>query len=263
MPNHRPSSQVPPSRARFRSSWVAVVVVASLLLGVCAWLVISDAPVYRFLMRLYLDKHFMAATLRQWGVLAPLVFIVIQALQVIIAPIPGEVTGLLGGFIFGQWLGFFYSTLGLTAGSLFAFWVGRRLGAPYVRRLVSSQVWERMGFIVEAEGAILCFIIYVIPGLPKDIVCYLFGISPMPLWVFALVSGVGRIPGTWVLSAQGAHVESGDYIYVFLISAICAAVALPLYYYRHRLVGWLRGRRAGKSGAGPYAERLDRDKADP
>src|SRR2546425_326073 len=96
----------------------------------------------------------MAATLRQWGVLAPLVFIVIQALQVIIiAPIPGEVTGLLGGFIFRQWLGFFYSTLGLTAGSFFAFWVGRRLGAPYVRRLVSSRCGSGMGFIVEAEGA--------------------------------------------------------------------------------------------------------------
>src|SRR5256884_3654680 len=178
MPNHRASPQVPPSRARFRSSWVAVVVVASLLLGVCAWLVISGAPVYRFLIQLYVDKTFMAATLRQWGVLAPLIFIVIQALQVIIAPIPGEVTGLLGGFIFGQWLGFVYSTLGLTAGSLFAFWVGRRLGAPYVRRLVSSPGLERLGVIGEAGGAIPCFVIYLIPGLPEDIVCYLFRISP-------------------------------------------------------------------------------------
>src|SRR5438132_5152199 len=188
MPNHLASAQVPPSRARFRSSWVAVVVVASLLLGACAWLVISGAPVYRFLIRLYLDKTFMAATLRQWGVLAPLGFIVIQALQVVIAPIPGEVTGLLGGFIFGQWLGFFYSTLGLTAGSLFAFWVGRRLGAPYVRRLVSSQVWERIGFTVQAEGALLCFVIYVFPGLLNDFVCSLFGISAMPCWIFADVS---------------------------------------------------------------------------
>jgi len=228
-----------PSRARFLSSWVAGVVVTLLLLGVCAWLVISDAPVYRFLMRLYLDKHFMAATLRQWGVLAPLVFIVIQALQVIIAPIPGEVTGLLGGFIFGQWLGFFYSTLGLTAGSLFAFWVGRRLGAPYVRRLVSSQVWERIGFIVEAEGAILCFVIYLIPGLPKDIVCYLFGISPMPFWIFAVVSTIGRMPGTWALSAQGAKAAAGKYIELLLLTAVIAAIALPLYYYRSRIVSWL------------------------
>jgi len=68
-----------------------------------------------------------------------------------------------------------------------------------------------MGFLVEAEGAILCFIIYLIyliPGLPKDIVCYLFGVSPMPFWVFAVVSTLGRMPGTWALS-QGAKAAAG------------------------------------------------------
>src|SRR5206468_2459693 len=187
-------SRVTPSRAWTRRSLIIVVGVSALALGLCAWLIVTDAPAYRFVVRVYEDKQLMHAMLDRWGVWAPVVFIAVQALQVIIAPIPGEVTGLLGGFVFGQWLGFFYSTLGLTAGSLFAFWVGRRLGAPYVRRLVSSQVWERIGFIVEAEGAILCFVIYLIPGLPKDIVCYLFGISPMPFWIFAVVSTIGRMP---------------------------------------------------------------------
>ena len=95
---------------------------------------------------------------------------------------------------------------------------------------------------MEAEGAILCFIIYLIPGLPKDIICYLFGISPMPLWLFALLSGLGRMPGTWVLSAQGAHVETGHYLELVVVSAIFAAIALPLYYYRNRMVGWVRRR---------------------
>jgi len=102
--------------------------------------------------------------------------------------------------------------------------VGRRgssrrwLGAHYVRTLVSQETWDKMGFIVEAEGAILSFIIYLIPGLPKDMVCYLFGMSPMPLWVFTLVSTLGRIPGTWVLSAQGAHTGAGDYLEVILLT---------------------------------------------
>jgi len=130
----------------------------------------------------------------------------------------------------------------LGAGSLFAFWVGRRLGAPYVRRLVSSQVWERMGFIVEAEGAILGFIIYLIPGLPKDIVCYLFGISPMPFWIFAVVSTIGRMPGTWALSAQGAKAAAREYIALLLLTAIIVAIALPLYYHRSRIVSWLQRR---------------------
>ncbi|HYB43716.1 MAG TPA: TVP38/TMEM64 family protein [Candidatus Methylomirabilis sp.] len=236
----------------------AVLVAA---VGYCAWLVYTDAPAYRLLVRLYVDKKYLKSTLRQWGILAPVLFMMLQALQVIISPIPGEATGFLGGYLFGEWLGLLYSTIGLTIGSVISFMIGRWLGVHYVRNLVSKETWDRLGFIVEAEGAILCFIIFLIPGLPKDMMCYLFGISPMPLWVFAVVSGLGRIPGTWVLSAQGAHVETGNYFQVILISAVCAAIALPLYYYRHRIVAWLRGRQV-KEGGPPYAGGLDRDKAD-
>jgi len=226
-----------------RHRWAIAVGIATLIVGYCAWLVVSDAPSYRFFVRLYVDKHFLKQTLREWGLLAPVIFIVLQALQVIIAPIPGEVTGILGGFLFGEWVGLLYSTIGLTLGSVAAFGVGRWLGAHYVRTLVSQETWDKMGFIVEAEGAILCFIIYLIPGLPKDMVCYLFGISPMPLWVFALVSTLGRIPGTWVLSAQGAHTAAGNYLQVILLTTIVVGVALPLYYYRNQIIRWFQGKR--------------------
>ena len=221
---------------------IIAAAITAVIVGYCLWLVLTDAPAYRFLVRLYSDKRFLKQTLRQWGILAPVIFVVLQALQVIIAPIPGEVTGILGGYLFGEGLGFIYSTLGLTVGSVAAFGVGRRLGAHYVRTLVSPETWDKLGFIVEAEGAILCFIISLIPGLPKDMVCYLFGISPMPLWVFTLISTLGRMPGTWVLSAQGAHTEAGDYLQVMLLTAIVVAVAVPLYYYRNRIVSWFRGR---------------------
>jgi uncharacterized membrane protein YdjX (TVP38/TMEM64 family) len=139
-------------------------------------------------------------------------------------------------------MGLIYSTIGLTAGSLMAFALGRWLGDAYVRNLVSEETWNKLGFIVEAEGTILCFIIYLIPGLPKDIVCYLFGLSPMPFWVFAVVSTLGRFPGTWVLSAQGAKTATGHYIEVALLTAAVAALAVPAYYYRHRIVAWFEGR---------------------
>ena len=162
----------------------------------CAWLVWTDAPVLP-VPRPPLRRQALSSSARcgSGASSPPVIFILLQALQVIISPIPGEATGILGGYLFGEWLGLFYSTIGLTLGSVVAFWIGRWLGAHYVKNLVSAETWNRLGFIVEAEGAVLCFIIYLIPGLPKDIVCYLFGISPMPLWVFALVSGLGRIPG--------------------------------------------------------------------
>jgi uncharacterized membrane protein YdjX (TVP38/TMEM64 family) len=227
---------------------LAGVAVAAALAWV-AW----DGSVEEFVRRLYQDNVFLRQTLQEWGLLAPVFFMLIQALQVLFSPIPGEATGFLGGYLFGLWSGFVYSSIGLTLGSVAAFGVGRWLGVHFVRNLVRKELWDRMGFIVEAEGAILCFIIYLIPGFPKDIVCYLFGISPMPLWVFALVSGLGRMPGTWVLSAQGASTATGHYWQAILLTAVVAAIGLPLYYYRHQIMGWFRGRtpRAGRGSRLP------------
>ena len=74
---------------------------SALLLAYCVWLVHTDAPSYRFFIRLYVDKHFLKQTLRDLGVLGPILFMLLQALQVIISPIPGEATGFLGGYLFG------------------------------------------------------------------------------------------------------------------------------------------------------------------
>lgn len=227
-----------------RYHWVIWVVSAAFIVGAGLWLVVTDVPAYQFLVRLYVDKHFLKQTLHRWGILAPAIFMGLQALQVVIAPIPGELTGILGGFLFGQTLGLVYSSIGLTIGSLVAFGIGRWFGAHYVRDLVGADTWARMGFIVEAEGTILCFLVYVIPGLPKDIACYLFGLSPMPFWVFAIVSTLGRIPGTWALSAQGAQVASGQYLHLFLLTALLAAVGVPLYYYRSQVLARFRRRRS-------------------
>jgi len=207
-----------------------------LIVGICAWLVATDAPAYQFVVRLSVDQNFLRQTLIEWSIWAPVLFVLLQALQVIVAPIPGEVTGVLGGFLFGEWYGLFYSLVGMTLGSVAAFAIGRWLGARPVRVLVGREIWDRMHFIVEARGSGLCAITYLIPGLPKDMASYLFGMSSMRLWLFALVSTLGRVPGTWVLSTQGAHAATGHYHYVLLVAAIVAMAALPLYYHRARML---------------------------
>ena len=219
-----------------RARWTLATGILFGLLVVVLWLVVTDAPLIHWLVRLYRDKKFLKETVRSWGWLAPVVFVAIQALQVIISPIPGEMTGPVGGALFGTWLGLLYSTVGLTAGTLFCFWVGRQWGEPLVRPWLSEHHWNRMNFVLEAEGAIFCFILYLVPGFPKDIISYLFGISPLPFWVFAVVSTVGRIPGTFISSYFGAHVAEQQYIYAIAFLAAALAICLPLYYYRERLL---------------------------
>jgi len=223
-----------------KAAWTVALLLLGLLSAFAAYFVLSDSAAWRFVLRLWLDKAFLKATVEGWGYMGPIVFIVAQALQVIISPVPGEATGLAGGFLFGTALGFIYSTVGLTLGTLACFGIGRWLGATVVQRFVAEHHWEKMGFIVEAEGAILCFILYLIPGFPKDIISYLFGLSPMPFWVFAVVSTLGRAPGTWILSTQGSHVAPGQLRELALLLALTAAVIIPLYYYRHRIVQFFR-----------------------
>jgi uncharacterized membrane protein YdjX (TVP38/TMEM64 family) len=219
-----------------RARWALAAAVLAACLAIVVWLVVMDAPIVRFVVRLYRDKYFLRDTVLAWGWMAPLVFIVLQALQVVVSPIPGEITGPVGGALFGTTWGVVYSTVGLTIGTMICFAIGRKWGEPLVRPWLSEHHWDRLNFIVEAEGAILCFILYLIPGFPKDIISYLFGISPMPFWVFALVSTVARVPGTWIGSYFGAHVGEHQYLYAIAFFAVVVAVCLPIYYYRNRII---------------------------
>ena len=227
-----------------RARWALVAGVLAASLALVIWLVIADAPIVAFTIRLYRDKYFLRDTVAAWGWMAPLVFILIQALQVIISPIPGEITGPVGGALFGTLWGVIYSTIGLTFGTLVCFALGRLWGEPLIRPWLSEHHWEKMNFVIEAEGAIICFILYLIPGFPKDIISYLFGMSPMPFWVFAVVSTIGRLPGTWISSYFGAHVGEQQYIYATAFIAVVAALGLPLYYYRHRILARFRSRKS-------------------
>src|SRR5262245_22867503 len=210
------------------------------MIAVVVWLIVSDAPLVRMIVRMYSDKHYLKQLVASWGWMAPLVFIGIQAMQVIISPIPGEMTGPVGGALFGTLWGLIYSTIGLTVGTLLCFAAGRKWGEPLVRPWLSEHHWNKMSFILEAEGAIICFILYLIPGFPKDIISYLFGISPMPFWLFAVVSTAARIPGTVIASYFGAHVAEQQYIYALVFIALVCAACLPLYYYRERILGRFR-----------------------
>jgi uncharacterized membrane protein YdjX (TVP38/TMEM64 family) len=223
-------------------AWAVGGTLAAAVVVWCAWLLLKESGAYQLIVRLSTDDAFLKQTLEDLGILAPLIFIGFQALQVVISPIPGEPVGILGGYLFGLWGGFFYSMIGLTLGSLTCFAIGRWLGVHFVRKLVNPRAWQRIGFIVESEGAIICAVIFAMPGLPKDMTCYLFGVSTIPFWVFAVVSTIARAPHTWVLSKQGAQAASGDYLELLLLTAVVLLVVLPACYYRNRLIEWLRGK---------------------
>ncbi|MEJ2656327.1 MAG: VTT domain-containing protein, partial [Desulfobacterales bacterium] len=160
---------------------------------------------------LFSDRDQIRAFVASFGRGAPIIFIIIQILQVVFAPIPGEATGFIGGFLFGAAKGFVYSTIGLTVGSFINFSIGRFLGRRYVRKLIPEAKLDRLDKMVRRQGAIVLFILFVIPGFPKDYLCLFLGLSTMPLKIFLIIVGIGRMPGTLMLSLQGAYLFEHKY----------------------------------------------------
>jgi len=78
------------------------------------------------------------------------------------------------------------------------------------------------------------------PGFPKDILCFLLGASPLPFGTFFLVSTVGRIPGTWLLSIQGTQVRGQQYVSLFVLLLLLAVALLVLHAYRNRIFDWMK-----------------------
>jgi len=186
------------------------------------------------------DKEWLKATLKAAGPLAPLAFILIQAFQVVFAPIPGEATGFIGGYLFGVPLGLLYSTLGLTLGSAAAFLIARWLEEHYVVRWIPREILDKFGFLMERHGALVAFILFIFPGFPKDFLCFVLGLSGMPFKLFLLICTVGRIPGTLMLNLQGAKVYQGDYYDTLIILGLCLALIAVLGYYRETVYTWIR-----------------------
>jgi uncharacterized membrane protein YdjX (TVP38/TMEM64 family) len=191
---------------------------------------------------LFENRDQLRAYLQSWGPRAPFAFIAVQALQVVISPIPGELTGLVGGFLFGTTRSVVYSTLGLTIGSAVAFLLARVIGQPLVNLVISRQTLEKFRFVTQARGTIATLVLFLIPGFPKDILSYLLGLSPMRFLPFLVVCGLGRIPGTVMLGFTGAAVyrQSWRALQIFLV--VCAVIVAAIYLKRDRIMTWVHER---------------------
>jgi uncharacterized membrane protein YdjX (TVP38/TMEM64 family) len=163
-----------------------------------------------------------------YGTYAGLVFVVIQALQVIIAPIPGEVTGFVGGFLFGNAIGTILSTIGLTLGSIGAFFIARFFGLRFVEKIVKKEYRDKFGYWVTHKGLYITFILYLMPGFPKDSLGYLLGLTKLKLLPFILMNVFGRLPGTLLLTIQGSAMDNKEYKTFFFVLAGNLLITLAL-----------------------------------
>ena len=212
---------------------VCVLVVLGYLYRIPLW----EKATYYY--EIFTDREQIKAFVMSFGTGAPVVFIIIQILQVLLAPFPGEATGFIGGFLFGATKGFLYSSIGLTVGSLINFTIGRFLGKKFVRKLIPPAQLERMDNLVKHQGVIVLFALFVFPGFPKDYLCLFLGISAIPLKIFIILTAIGRMPGTLMLSLQGSYIFEQRYGWFALIVSVCLVLIFLAYRYREGLYRWI------------------------
>jgi uncharacterized membrane protein YdjX (TVP38/TMEM64 family) len=190
--------------------------------------------------KLFTRRRRLARFLVSLGPYSSAMFILLQALQVIISPIPGELTGVVGGYLYGVSFGFLFSSLGLTLGSWAAFEIADILGRPFVERFIRKDILDKFNFLSTNTGEVICFLLFLLPGFPKDILCYVLGLTGMKLSIFLIVSTLGRMPGTYLLTIQGASIRKQDYPTAAIIAVLCVVLLFVGYLCKDRFVHWLR-----------------------
>lgn len=175
--------------------------------------------------RAWVDDH------GPWG---RLVFSGMMTLQVVVAMIPGEPLEIAAGYVFGNIEGVGLCLLGAAMGTAVIFGFTKIFGVKMVEAFVSREKIESIRFLHNPEKRnILVFILFFIPGTPKDVITYFIGLTSMRLHTFLLLSSIGRIPSIITSTVVGNALGSQNYmaaVLVFVVTGLAAAIGMWIYH---------------------------------
>lgn len=197
------------------------------LTGVLFWFV--GQPLMQYIsqpdgFRVWVDAH---------GILGRLAFVGLMALQVVVAIIPGEPLEIFAGYAFGAVEGTILCMVGALVGSIAVFALVRTFGVKIVEAFFSMEKIHSMKFLQNSRRLnLLTFIVYLIPGTPKDLLAYVVGLTPMKLSTWILITATARIPSVITSTIGGDALGTQNYtfaIWVFAATLVISGVGLLVY----------------------------------
>lgn len=138
-------------------------------------------------------------------------FFGLQVLQVVLAPIPGQLVAFAGGAVFGFWKGLAITMAGVEVGSLAAILLARRFGRPAVDRFVPASAAQKFSYLLNDRSGAGFFALFLLPAVPDDALCFLAGLTSVPLRRMMGLCLLGRLPGFAVLCFAGAGAGQGGW----------------------------------------------------
>lgn len=180
---------------------------------------------------------------KSFGAWAWAIFFLIQVAQVIILPIPAQITTIAGVLIFGGWLAFLISALAVIIGSFVAFAIGRSLGVKVAYKISSKETVDKYRTLLTKKGVLLLPIMFIFPLFPDDLLCFIAGTTEMTWLYFIVVTLLTRTFGIGCICLFG----SGDIIpfsgwgipvWIILI-ILLIVVAFFLLKYQNKITDWI------------------------
>ena len=170
------------------------------------------------------------------GIKGILGFMAIAILQVFAAVVPGGPLEIAAGYAFGAFKGAVICDLAMSAGSIMVFLLSRKFGLPFIELFFSKEKIENVKILKTNERSrFIIFLLFLIPGTPKDILSYLVGLTDLefPAWIF--IVAVGRFPSILLSTLSGTALSSERYgIFAVVILVICLLTLLGALWYRKK-----------------------------
>src|SRR3989338_6939430 len=198
------------------------------------WLIVTIIPIIGIIISITDPQNFNQAQevwrgrIVVFGVFAHLAFILIQALQVIITPISHYSIGVIGGFLYGPYLGALFNWIGRMMGHITAFFIARFFGRKIAEKFVKQETLDKYDRYISNKSLIL-FILYFLPLFPDDELSYLAGLSKMKFRMFFIANFFGHIGGSLGLAYIGSGVNTKDPLF-WILSAV-TLVGFPALYW--------------------------------
>lgn len=161
------------------------------------------------------------------GILGWLVTLGIQLLQIFVALIPGEPVELMLGYVWGPWLGTLTCLIGIFIGTTLIYLMVKKLGVPFVRRIVGERDLSRYKFLSDKKKIELTvFILFFIPGTPKDALTYIAPLAPINPVSYILIATFARIPSVVTSTILGGSIAKGDYVMAIIVFGVTAIISV-------------------------------------
>ena len=169
------------------------------------------------------------------GLWAVVVLFLLNVIQIIIPSIPGQVSGFLLGYFYGPFLGSLLGISGVMFGSYIAFIITRKFGKPFLEKVFKGPNLKKFYSLADYKSSFLFFLIFLLPGFPDDLICYIIGLTDMKLSRFLIIAFFGRLPTSIVLAMLGNGFAIMSFWYVFVVVAITVGLTILCYLYRTQL----------------------------